>query len=392
MVILIFLILSVWVGLEFIKHPGSVVFMVSPWTIEMPLWFAVISFVLALFIFYLVIRLISHAQFSWFRWKTWWQNRRKYCSYSKTQRGLLALIEAQWVVAEKLFLEGMLQSVEPLMNYLGAAKAAHEQVAFERRDAYLQKALQLAPHAEMAIGLVQAEFQLQQQQLEQALATLGHLRRLAPKNARVLQLLRQIYQQLADWRELLLLVPYLYKVRVITKEQAAELELAVYVKLFGAASKESLSEVQQRWQQAPRRIRHDVAVISAYTLQLQRFPEAAPEVDDLIRHELKKTWNPELVKTYGMISLANVNKQLANAEGWLKRYGQRPELLFLLGKLCMRCQLWGKARDYYAQGLAQQSNVQASLEYGQLLEDLGDETAATHIYRQGVAEVRPSQV
>jgi len=384
LVILVFLILSVWAGIAFVRHPGAVVLIMTPWTVEMPLWFAVMSLLLVFFVFYLIIFLINQTYFSWMRWKYWWQNRRHSRSYSKTQRGLLALIEAQWSYAEKLLLEGMLQSIEPLTNYLGVAKAAHEQKAFERRDAYLQKALQLMPQAEVAIGIIQAEFQLQQNHIEPALATLRRLQRLAPKNMRILRLLRQIYQQLADWPALLLLIPQLGKARVLSKEQSMELEKEVYIQLFVSANKMPLAELRQHWQRAPRWIRYSGAVVVAYLSQLQHFPEAVTEVDDLIRRELKKEWNPDLMKIYGAISLSNPNKQLANAEAWLKQYGQHPELLFLLGKLNVRCQLWGKARDYYAQGLAQQSNAQACLEYGRLLEDLGDEMAAARVYRQNI--------
>mgnify|MGYP000727120986 CR=1 FL=1 len=51
--------------------------------------------------------------------------------------------------------------------------------------------------------MTQAELQLADQQLEQALATLKHLRSVAPKHTYVLRLLRRLYEQLGDYLETL---------------------------------------------------------------------------------------------------------------------------------------------------------------------------------------------
>ena len=75
---------------------------------------------------------VDAIQLLWVRIKNWLRLRREHQSYSKTQQGLTMLIEGRWSKAERLLLAGVSQSFEPLMNYLGAAKAAHEQGAFER--------------------------------------------------------------------------------------------------------------------------------------------------------------------------------------------------------------------------------------------------------------------
>ena len=57
------------------------------------------------------------------------------------------LIEGRWKKAEKFLLKGMNKSIEQLMNYIGAARAAHELGAYDRRDHYIQKAYEVAPDA-----------------------------------------------------------------------------------------------------------------------------------------------------------------------------------------------------------------------------------------------------
>ena len=95
--------------------------------------------------------------FLWFRLKNWLHIRREHQSYSKTQQGLALLIEGRYKKAEKYLIAGVNQSIDPLINYLSAARAAQAQAAFDRRDHYIQKAYEVAPKARLAIGITQAE-------------------------------------------------------------------------------------------------------------------------------------------------------------------------------------------------------------------------------------------
>ena len=70
------------------------------------------------------------------------------------------------------------------------------------------------PSADVAVSLTQAELQLADHQLEQALATLKHLRSVAPKHTYVLRLLRRLYEQLGDWEHLRELLPELRRRKV----------------------------------------------------------------------------------------------------------------------------------------------------------------------------------
>ena len=72
---------------------------------------------------------------------------------------------------------------------------------------------------------------------------------------------------------------------------------------------------------------------------------------------------------------------------WLKMYGEKPELLLTLGKLCVKIQLWGKAKDYFELCLALGPNVEASLAYGHLLEELDKPEEALVKYRDGLANM-----
>src|SRR5580700_10751810 len=191
--LLIILIASVWLGLQIAKDPGLAFFSYRQWSVEMPLWFATVVFIAILFVLYFIIKFFDSTASLVYRFKSWLYWRRKHKAYSKTNRGLMELIEGRYKNAEHDLLEGLSQSDAALVNYLALAKAAHEQEAFDRRDTYLRKAHAAAPDADVVIGLTSAQLQMNQGRLEQALATLKHLKTLVPKHVLVLKLLERVY-------------------------------------------------------------------------------------------------------------------------------------------------------------------------------------------------------
>ncbi len=391
-IFLFFLLVSVWLGVELVRHPGFLLIVYQPWMVQMPLWFALLSVIFFLSLFYFLIVSIDGLGFLWYRLKNWSRLRREHQSYSKTQQGLCALIEGRWNKAERLLLKGVNQSFEPLINYLAAAKAAHEQGAYDRRDNYIQKAYQIAPKADLSIGLTQAELELKQDSLEQAAATLNHLRQSSPRHPRVLKLLEKVYVRLADWKNLQSILPTMRKAKIITSFDYELFEKNIYCEILRASSAKRLSDLRLIWGKIPRYLKKNPDVMCVYVKQLSRHApvtgtETTKEMEELIRKVLKHTYSPELVTIYGTLSLNHLNRQLVMVGAWLKVYGQQPELLLVLGKICASLQLWGKAKDYFTKCLAQGPNVNATLEYGKLLEQLNEPTDAMQIYRDGLAQL-----
>lgn len=389
-IFLVLLILSVWFGLEVVRHPGYLLIVYQPWMVQMPIWFALLSAIILFGLFYLLIDSIDKLQFLWFRIKNWLHIRREHQSYSKTQRGISSLIEGRWKKAEQLSLAGVNQSFEPLVNYLTAAAAAQQQGGYDRRDQYIQQAYKVAPKAELAIGLTKAELELQQGQLEQAIATLNQLKQKSPRHPRVLKLLEKAYVKLGDWQHLEALLPSMYKAKMLTSEEYATFEKNLYSELFRNANTKSLEELREMWGDLPRALRKNPDVVCEYVKQLLRrstSKDVTDEVEDLIRKTLKNNWHAPLAQIYGSLPFSNLNRQLVIVGAWLKMYGPKPELLLTLGKLCVRVQLWGKAKDYFEKCLEQGPNAEASLEYGKLLEYLNDPQQAMQIYRNGLLAV-----
>jgi HemY protein len=383
-IFLLIFIASIFFGLKIAEDPGFAFFSYKQWSAEMPLWFALLAIVITFFLVFILLRIINGLGFSMYRFRNWRKWRLKYKAYSKTNRGLIEMIEGNWKHAERDLMEGISQSDAPLVNYLAAAKAAHEQGAFEKRDAYLREAHQVAPHSEVAIGITQATLLINQGQILQAQASLDNLLLHAPRHRVVLKLLERVYVHQGDWQALLKLLPQLQKTKIITAEEFQNFEKRIYLELLNATANQPLPAVQAVWENIPRKSRQTPAVIAAYVKQIMRFPETANIQEELLAKALKTDWDLELVKLYGLVQSPYPVKQLSKAERWLKDYPEQPILLLTVGRLSMRCQLWGKARTYLENSLKYAPVPEAFVEYGKLLELLGDETAAARNYRSGI--------
>lgn len=382
-IFLIFFIASIFIGLKIAEDPGFAFFSYKQWSAEMPLWFAILAVILSFFLGYMLLRLINNLDFSLYRFKNWRQWRRKYKAYSKTNRGLVEMIEGDWINAERDLLEGIAQSDAPLVNYLGAAKAAHERGAFEKRDAYLRKAEEIAPHSEVAIGITQATLLLKQGQIVQAQAKLDHLRLIAPKQKVVMKLLERVYVHQSEWQSLLKLLPSLRKAKLITPEEMQNFEKKIYLELLKANENKTQSDLQTLWNSIPKNLRQQPDLISGYTRQILRYPDSAIAQEEMLSKAIKAQWDLNLVKWYGLVN-ADPVKQLSKAQKWQKEHPDQPVLLLTLGRLSMRCQLWGQAKTYLENSLKLEPSAETYAEYGKLLEQLGDQEAAGKSYRSGI--------
>ncbi|MFU8798282.1 MAG: heme biosynthesis protein HemY [Gammaproteobacteria bacterium] len=363
---------STWLGLQISKDPGYALFAYKLWTVEMPLWMVLILFVLAFAILYFFLRLLSQTGAIGRRFRAWRTQRRHRRSINLTSRGLIELAEGRWGEGEGKLLRAAKNSETPLINYLAAARAAQELGAYDRRDEYLRLAHDTTPDAEIAIGIVQAELQIQRQQFEQALATLTHIREIVPHHTVVLKLLKDLYFQLRDWKNLAQLLPSLRKYKAIPALEADELEHRTWLALLPDA-----------WEQVPRPLQRSPRLLNRYIPSLiERGAHA--EAEHLLHDNVKKNWDTDLVRWYGLTIGADAAKQLNMAEQWLKQHPQDPVLLLTLGRLCVRNQLWGKARSYLESSLALDPQPETYRELGMLLDQLGDAATATEYYKQGL--------
>jgi HemY protein len=75
--------------------------------------------------------------------------------------------------------------------------------------------------------------------------------------------------------------------------------------------------------------------------------------------------------TYAECRAPDATRQLEIAERWLAAHNQDATLLYALGRLCERQQLWGKAQTYLEASVALDNHWRAHVALGELLATLG---------------------
>lgn len=305
----------------------------------------------------------------------------------KLTRGMIEIAEGNFARGEKLLARAASTSDAPLFNYLQAARAAHLQGKDERRDEWLKLAYEETPEAANAVLLTQAELQLDRQQYEQALATLRRIEENSKDHSHALALLGRLYFRLKDWAHLAEILPRLRKQGRVKQELLDKWSIRVHKENFENAV--DGDAVIAEWKTVTKPLRAETALLDAYYMNLMRVGLHDKAEKDLAA-ALKAEWRAPLVRLYGLVEGIDPSKQLKRAEGWLTKHDDDVELLLAAARLCLRVELWGKARSYLETVIALRPTPEAYHEYGRLLTQLGEADAAADAYRQGLGMVAAS--
>jgi len=374
--LLLILVLTVAVlggllGTFLVRDPGYVLITYDTWVLETSIWVAlVLLFVLlgGLFFIGFTIRRIVAGQI---RFAGWASSRKLRNARSQTVRGLLVMAEGRWADAQKLLLNAAPRVETPLINYLNAARAAHELGQRDVRDNHLLQAQESTPGAKFAVTLTQAEFQIEDGQFEQALAALLQLRARAPKQGAVLTMLAECYVGLADWDALRPLLGELKKNSGMGKERLAQLEKQVWSALLLSAP-----DARAAWKKLPKALRGDADLLREWVAQV----DASQHPDDAefaMRTLLDVAWDPLIVAQYGLVRSSDVSKQLAAAKGWAKAHANDAHLMLTLGRLNLMNKSFDQARENFEASVRVAPSQAAYGELGRLCIAQGDERRGT---------------
>ena len=377
LIVIVALVLCAFGAHFLLQDPGYVVINFRDYLVEMSVPVLLALMVLIVFASWLTVKLLRAP-------RKLGQVAGRYRAGRAGQRltrGMIEIAEGNFLKGEKLLARAANVSESPLLNYLQAARAAHLLGQDERRDAWLRQAYEQTPAASNAVLLTQAELQLDQAQYEQALATLRKLEENSPNHAYALALLGRLYYRLQDWEQRSGLLPKLKKhgrLKAATLDQWA---LRVYQeKLSNAADIELLTET---WRGVPRELKKNIDLLGCWysgLIRTGRHDQAAKE----LAQELKRAWREPLVRLFGVVESSNAAAQLKRAEGWLQNHADDAELLLTTARLCLRNELWGKARSYLETVISIRPSPEAYQEYGRLLNRLGETDAAADAYRDGL--------
>ena len=372
-------------------NAGYVIVGIGDWVLETSLYFVIIFLTLLFVSLYFGLRFLTGAAKlpDSIRKRNTEQRNKK--SIDALQTGFIETIEGKSEKAERALIMHASDSSLPLINYLTAARAAHDRGAPEQREDYLKLARKTVPQADLAVGLSKARLLIDSHQYVEAVEQLVEINKTSRNHPVALRLMYEAFVQTKDWDALQNLIPVLREARLIPEAELRKLEVETYRSLL---EKRALTRdaglIREIWRLVPSHIRSDATVSAPYCRGMidAGFGE---EVEEDLRLSLGHQWNAVLLQLYSRIRLQDAARQLSSAEDWLGPHREDAGLLRLLSALALRANQTGKAIAYALQSLELEPSPEACKVLGDMLYERQDHVAASSVYHQGLRIVAGEQ-
>lgn len=385
----IFLLFGALLGIYLVyvlnDDPGYLLLVVDGWSFETSIVVALGALFLAIFAIFVLYRILV------------WvldRDRGQKSARKKTAKGMVAFAEGNFSKAEKTLVKAARKVDSPIINYITAAQAAHEQGNTEKRDAYLREANESDSGLDAAVSITKARLQFDAQQYEQCLASLMLLQQHpgSPGYVSVLKMFADVYYKLEDWPNLRNLLGDLKKRKVLGKDKFERYERAAYRGLLSRVNRaDSLGaqreHLNKAWDSLPRGERLNPELVTIYCQRLIDL-DAGSEAEETITQFLKKGWNDNLVDLYGKIKSKDAGARLQQAKEWLEERPGDSVLLLTLGRLAMQTQDNQQAQRYLEDSLKSRQSAEAHDELGRLFAVKGDHKTSYDHLRKGMDMLR----
>jgi HemY protein len=239
------------------------------------------------------------------------------------------------------------------------------------------------PAARSTINSLKAQLLFKSNQLEQCVAVLQQMKTSSLNDASLLQFLKNVYLKLNDWEQLEKLLPVLEKNSVIDGQEAELIRVRIFMENLYRISNQRVdfsdteicAQLEKAWKKGTALYKHDEKIVKHYADLLFKLDQKE-QAGKAIEAALNKSWSDELIKRYGELDFGTPHQQMLIAESWIQNRPGNAKLLVALGRLAMRNELWGKAREYFDTSIEISSTAEAHGELARLLKFLGEEKLA----------------
>lgn len=391
LLIILFLLAGSLVGHYMLQGSGYVLVSFENWVLETSLWVFVILLAAAVIGIYATIHLLVTLLGSPVFINNWREKRNINTAIGKTVKGLIYLAEGNFKQSEKLLMAGA-HGKGKIINYLAAARAAQMAGNYEHSDELMAEAVKSTKGAELAVGLQQAQLQLEREQFEQCLATCLRLQKQFPKHQYVTKMLLKAHMALEDWQAVIELLPSLNKHKLLPNKKFQKLEVEAYGKLIEhmIRSRNTTSRNPQAlldvWKSIPTRTLKQMDFLPLahafieHLIQLDAQEEAEAQLRYLLQHH----FNDELMNLYGRVKGKDVRRQLLFAKDQLKQRPNDAILLLSLGRIALMNELFDDSQSYFEASLAQENSAEVRSELSRLYLAKNENEKAIAMLRQGL--------
>lgn len=374
--------------------PGYVLIVVAGKSIEMRFWMAVLVLVFTAALIYYAVRW-ALAVGDKLTDRGWWtfRGKRQKRAEDKLRQGILRVFEGDYQEADRL-----LKGVVKVMPNDALALVASSESAMRTGQAETARQRLQESHGQnskdaISVELAEVRTLISDGRLQQALAQLLVIKTRYKRNPSVLLLLQQLLQSLQDWQALEALLPEIERSGAKHLLDWQQLQKLTYRELLLSSSEapEPLEQIESVWRRVPKSIKEHPELLAVYCRLLVSF-ECYQKVSDLVRKALKKTWSDELVELYGLLPAADPRKQFNVATSWLEQHPEDPVLHLCIGRVAVRNELWGQAKEHYEHSLRLAPMPATYAELARLLDHMGEQQESLSLFRQGLLNAAPKLV
>lgn len=356
-------------------NDGYALVVLPPYRVEVSLNLLFVLLAAAFVVLYSIVRLVTTAMQTPARVREYRLARRRETAQSALLAALEAYFEGRYAKAEQSASQSIELGQNTRLSLVLAARAAHELRAYDRRDAYLERAAHDAPSDDVLRIVTEAELLLEQRRADEALEVLQALPR---KHTAALKLELRAQQQSRHWGQVVSLVGELERRSAFDADQASKLRAHALVESLRRQGSD-LRALEEAWKKVPDAQKRETSIAMAAAQRYIAHGRGA-EAQLIIEQSLEQAWDSALVALYSDAVGPDLVRQIERAESWLKREPHDAALLVALGKLCARQGLWGKAQSYIEAGVSVEPTYGGYLELARLEERLGNADAARRHY------------
>ena len=344
---------------------GYALLVAPPYRIELSLNLLVVLVLGGFFLLYLLSQLVLRTVEVPERVRAWRAQQKRESARAKQDAAIVALLEGRYGKAQLVSQDALAMPYSSGLAALIAARAAIDVRQFDKAEGFLSRGEAQATSLAVPRLTLSAEIALEQGQPQEALRLLQSLKAEAGMHTAALRLELRALQSARRYADIPPLVEQLVKRKVFDDAQGEQVRIAAQREQLRALSHDA-SGLRDTWSRLPDATRTQPKIARAAALsflQLGGDREAA----EIVANALEREWDSDLVELYGQCRLSDTLKQLEQAERWLSGHSQDAVLLRVLGVLCQRQQLWGKAQTYFEASLALDNHWRTQLALGEML-------------------------
>ncbi len=377
-------------AMVFETHAGNVAFFLPPWRIDLSFNLFLVLLAALLIAVWLLARWTQVLAEFPERVRLYHVRREEIGAARALREAVRLLLEGRFARAERAARTASAAAHMAGVAALLGARAAHRMQEYERRDEWLARA---GEDGEMqaALLLTRAELYTEQRRNEDALEAIDKLQAAGGRYLHATRIAMNANLQAGRWADALKLVRALEKRDALHPVVAQRIKQTCYRELLQQRRFDA-AELEKAWLAIPAAERRasGLTLEAARLLNLAgRGRPAAAAIESVLGQsgiDWDETLAPRLLEEYARAQVFPSREQIERVEKWLAQPPRDPAahaaLLRTAGLLCLRDQLWGKARTYLEDSLRRMSHPATLLALARLAEATGEASEASEHYRQ----------